>query len=94
MDLSKCSTICTETNHGVKRDFVKLEVSGFQELGYFLESIISVCKSGILYDFQNDIISDGLQYCKLLELAQNLIPHSEFEELDNEMIRQRKTAKP
>ena len=92
MDLSKCSTICTETNNGVKRDFVKLEVSGFQEIGYYIDSILAVCRQSLEVDLHNQFISN-LDYSRLLELAQNLIPHTEFEELDSEIIRQRKTAK-
>lgn len=92
MDITQLTTISTETVHGTTRKFVKFEINGYQDLGYYLDSILRVCSQALETDLHNQIISN-IDYYRLLELAQNLIPHPEFEQLDREILNQRKTAK-
>ena len=54
----------------------KIEISSYEEIGYLQHSILSVCRQALEASEQ---IADGLDFSRLLELVQKLIPHSELE---------------
>lgn len=59
------------------KKYFKLEFLDYSELGYLSRSILSVCRQAL--ENENDQLANGLDYSRLLELAINLIPHTELE---------------
>ncbi|WP_255412857.1 hypothetical protein [Elizabethkingia sp. YR214] len=55
---------------------IKMEISSYEEIGYLQHSILSVCRQALEASEQ---IADGLDFSRLLELVQKLIPHTELE---------------
>lgn len=56
--------------------YTKIGVSSYQEIGYLQNSILSVCRQALETGEQ---IADGLDFSRLLELVQKLIPYAELE---------------
>ncbi|MCT3899456.1 hypothetical protein HZQ13_15275 [Elizabethkingia anophelis] len=54
----------------------KIELTSYQDIGFLQNSILSVCRQALE---SGDQYADGLDFARMLELAQSLIPHSEFE---------------
>ncbi len=60
-----------------KKKYFKLEFLNYSELGYLSSAILSVCRQAL--ENKNDQLADNSDYSQLLELAINLIPHTELE---------------
>ncbi len=54
----------------------RIGISNYQEIGYLQSSVLSVCRQALETDEQ---IADGLDFSRMLELVQRLIPHAELE---------------
>lgn len=81
IDFQSYFTTLTKEKNDVSTS-VKIEIYGYNKLGYVLESILNVCRQGLEAE-RNDLqIAQTLDYCNLLELATDLIPHDEFQLLD------------
>ncbi|MCT3733613.1 hypothetical protein CMT56_10370 [Elizabethkingia anophelis] len=59
--------------------YTKIGVSSYQEIGYLQNSILSVCRQALETGEQ---IADGLDFSRLSELVQKLIPYAELELLN------------
>ncbi len=80
-DLHKYFTTLTKNRTDISTS-AKINIYGYNKLGYVLESILNVCRQGLEAE-RNDLqIAQTLDYCNLLELATDLIPHDEFQLLD------------
>jgi len=81
IDLQHYFTTLTKDKTNISTS-AKINIYGYNKLGYVLESILNVCRQGLEAE-RNDIqIAGTLDYCNLLELATDLIPHDEFQLLD------------
>lgn len=81
IDVQNYLTTLTKDKSDVSTS-AKIEIYGYNKLGYVLQSILNVCRQGLEAENNNLQIAGTLDYCNLLELATDLIPHSEFELLD------------
>lgn len=71
-------TLQKEKNpHLIGKKYFKLEFLDYSELGYLSSAILRVCRQAL--ENGNGQLANGLDYSRLLELAINLIPHTELE---------------
>ena len=77
------STLQTECPNNYTQRFRKIEFSGYSDLGFCINSILSICREAMEQKLFNQINVDNSDYSRLLELVQNLIPFPELELLDN-----------
>lgn len=81
IDLQSYFTTLTKDKTDISTS-AKINIYGYNKLGYVLQSILNVCRQGLEAERNDMQIAETLDYCNLLELATDLIPHSEFELLD------------
>lgn len=81
IDLQNYFTTLTKDKTDISTS-AKINIYGYNKLGYVLQSILNVCRQGLEAERNDMQIAETLDYCNLLELATDLIPHSEFELLD------------
>lgn len=80
-----------QTSKEDKKPFVKLPISNYSELGFFINSLLSVCIEGLNYSAYSgtEHKPEPLEYVQILEVIKELIPHSELE-----LLSQLKENKP
>jgi hypothetical protein len=69
--------------HGSTTKYAKIEVLGYSEIGFIMGSILTVCRQALEGAELNNQFANNLDYARLLEVVNNLIPHAEFELLDH-----------
>lgn len=60
--------------------YAKMQTSNYVDLSYKIRNILEVCRVALLNE--TDKI-DGFQVAEVLQVARDIIPHEEFELLDN-----------
>ena len=75
-------TLKTGEDRAEFTQFAKVEIYGYNKLGYMIDSILTVCRQALSSTELTNQFATNLDYCNLLELASDLIPHSEMELLD------------
>lgn len=78
IDESYFSTLESRTANGKSKTYVKIEVLGYSEIGHIMHSILSVCRQALQGAHLPDQYPENLDYCRMLEIVQNLIPHEEL----------------
>lgn len=85
------STLQTERPKNYNQHFHKLEFTGYSELGFCINSILTVCRQAMQTEL-SDQFADNYDYSRMLELAQNLMPFPELELLDDLYFQTLKTS--
>lgn len=75
-------TLTTEKQYNINKTTAKVEIYGYTKLGHMIESILNVCRQALEPTDLTSQFANNLDYCNLLELATDLIPHSELELLE------------
>lgn len=68
-------TVFDENN----REFAKVEILGYLELGLTISSLINVCRAAV--ESETDIVN-GLEISRVLGIAASLVPYSEMDYLE------------